>query len=215
MERKTLVFDLDDTLVKEIDYLKSAFAAIAAHLDKDNPALFDEMFGWYRAKEDVFGQLENRYEHADKQQLKEIYRNHVPAFDAVSANRDLLIQLKNDGHYLGLITDGFSITQRNKIRALDIEHLFDLIVISEEFGSTKPDKRNFEVFSRFDTKQHFYISDNVSKDFIAPNQLGWTTVCLLDSGENIHPQDFNKEMLYLPTIRIHDMAELKGIINQQ
>jgi putative hydrolase of the HAD superfamily len=215
MEKKTLVFDLDDTLVREIDYLKSAFAAIAQHLDKDNPTLFSDMFGWHKGKEDVFGHLENRYEHAVKQQLKDFYRNHVPNFDPISQNRDLLIELKNDGHYLGLITDGFSITQRNKIRALDIGHLFDLIVISEEFGSAKPDRRNFEVFSQFDTKQHFYISDNVSKDFIAPNQLGWTTICLLDSGENIHTQDFNKEMLYLPAIKIHDLSELRGIINHQ
>lgn len=215
MEKKTLVFDLDDTLVKEIDYLKSAFAAIAEHLDRDNPDLFHEMFGWYKGKQDVFGNLESRYEHAVKQQLKDFYRNHVPNFDPISENRDLLIELKNDGHYLGLITDGFSITQRNKIRALDIDYLFDLIIVSEEFGSSKPDKRNFEVFSQFDTKQHFYISDNVNKDFIAPNQLGWTTVCLLDSGENIHTQDFNKETLYLPTHKIHALSELKGIINQR
>ena len=215
MEKKTLVFDLDDTLVKEIDYLKSAFAAIAAHLDKKSDSLSNEMFEWYKGKEDVFGQLESRYEHAVKEELKNLYRTHVPRFDPLSANRDLLRELKEDGHYLGLITDGFSITQRNKIRALDIEDLFDLIVISEEFGSTKPDKRNFEVFSQFGTEEYYYISDNVSKDFIAPNQLGWKTVCLLDSGENIHAQDFNKEILYLPAIKITDLSELKDIINHQ
>ena len=34
----------------------------------------------------------------------------------------------------------------------------------------------------------YYIGDNVVKDFIAPNQLGWTTICLLDNGQNIHKQ---------------------------
>src|SRR4051812_28584144 len=109
MEKKTIVFDLDDTLVKEIDYLKSAFAAIAAHLDEPNLGLFDEMFGWYQSKQDVFGNLESRYEKAQKTWLSEFYRNHVPNFNALSENRDLLIELKNDGHYLGLITDGFSV----------------------------------------------------------------------------------------------------------
>lgn len=214
MEKKTIVFDLDDTLIKEIDYLKSAFAAIADHVDHGNPALFDEMFDWYQAKEDVFGNLEMRYQKSLKDELKQLYRNHIPNFNAQSKNRDLLLQLKGDGHYLGLVTDGFSVTQRNKIRALDIEQLFDLIVVSEEFGSEKPDERNFAVFSQFGTSQYFYISDNVKKDFIAPNKLGWTTVCLLDNGENIHAQDFNKELIYLPTEKIGDLSELKSIINK-
>ncbi|MFT3795413.1 HAD family hydrolase [Flavobacterium sp.] len=214
MEKKTIVFDLDDTLVKEIDYLKSAFRAIAAQLDPNNPVLFDEMFGWYQAKQDVFGNLENRYEKAVKDELKQVYRTHVPDFDPMSESRDLLLELKNDGHYLGLVTDGFSVTQRNKIRALNIENLFDLIVVSEEFGSEKPDERNFAVFSQFNTRRYFYISDNVKKDFISPNKLGWTTVCLLDNGQNIHPQDFNKELIYLPTEKINGLSELKSIINK-
>lgn len=214
MEKKTIVFDLDDTLVKEIDYLKSAFAAIAHHVDAQNAMLFEQMFGWYKAKEDVFGNLETQYKKALKEELKAIYRNHIPSFDPLSASRKLLEELKADGHYLGLITDGFSVTQRNKIKALDIEHFFDLIVISEEFGSEKPDVRNFKVFEKFGTKDYYYISDNVKKDFVAPNQLGWTTVCLLDDGRNIHSQDFDKETLYLPTQKISDLSELKSIINQ-
>lgn len=215
MEKKTIVFDLDDTLVKEIDYLKSAFAAIAAHLDEANQGLFDEMFGWYQSKQDVFGHLESRYEKANKMWLKEFYRNHVPNFNALSENRNLLIELKNEGHYLGLVTDGFSVTQRNKIRALGMEELFDLIVISEEFGSEKPDERNFSAFSRFSTNDYYYISDNVKKDFIAPNKLGWKTVCLLDDGQNIHAQDFNKDLIYLPAYKIRNLSELKSILNTQ
>ena len=39
----------------------------------------------------------------------------------------------------------------------------------------------------------------MEKDFIAPNKLGWTTVCLLDNGMNIHKQrkvDVQKSPLY-------------------
>lgn len=35
------------------------------------------------------------------------------------------------------------------------------------------------------------VSDNLKKDFIAPNALGWETVCPLDDGRNIHKQDFD------------------------
>lgn len=34
-----------------------------------------------------------------------------------------------------------------------------------------------------------YVGDNLKKDFIAPNALGWLTVCLKDDGRNIHKQE--------------------------
>jgi putative hydrolase of the HAD superfamily len=213
MEKKTLVFDLDDTLVPEIDFLKSAFAEIALHLDETDANLFDQMFEWYRNKEDVFMNLEKRYERELKEELRHKYRNHYPGFDPLSENREMLLRFKAEGHYLGLITDGYAITQRNKIKALDIEHLFDLVVISEEFGTAKPHEANYLAFHKFGTSQYYYISDNVHKDFITPNKLGWTTVCLLDSGQNIHSQDFDKESIYLPTVKVRSLRELDAIIN--
>ena len=214
MQKKTIVFDLDDTLVKEIEYLKSAFKSIAEYVDSNDSFLFEKMFQWYREKADVFAKLEEVYDKPLKEELKTLYRNHVPNFDPMSANRKLLLELKSQGHFLGVVTDGYSVTQRNKLRAMDIENIFDLIIVSEEFGSTKPSEKNFMVFHKFQTKEYFYISDNVTKDFIAPNKLGWKTVCLLDNGENIHPQDFNKDALYLPGTIVRDLQEIKQIIAQ-
>ncbi len=207
MDRKTYVFDLDDTLIPEIDYLKSAFQEIALDTDPNNKSLYNEMYQWYQNKENVFLQLQKRYQNISISDLKKRYRNHFPNFNPMSENRELLIEIKKKGHFLGLITDGFSVTQRNKIKALNIETLFDLIVISEEFGSEKPNKDNYSVFHQFGTNENYYIGDNVSKDFITPNALGWTTVCLLDNGKNIHIQDFNKELIYLPKIKIHNLFD--------
>jgi putative hydrolase of the HAD superfamily len=207
MNPKTIVFDLDDTLIPEIDYLKSAFQEIASYTDPKNKNLYNEMYKWYQNKENVFLQLQKQYQNISILDLKNSYRNHIPNFNPFSENRDLLIELKNNGHFLGLITDGFSVTQRNKIKALNIDTLFDLIIISEEFGSVKPNPKNFEVFNKFNTKEKYYIGDNTSKDFIAPNALGWTTICLLDNGKNIHMQDFNKELIYLPKIKIHNLLD--------
>ncbi len=210
--QKTIVFDLDDTLVKEVEYLKSAFRQIAKHCDASNETLFDEMFAKYRAKEDAFGMLIERYD-VSKDELKLMYRNHKPDFSGNNSIQ-ILQQIKDQGHNLGLVTDGFSITQRNKIKALGIEDLFDLIVVSEEFGSEKPTTANFEVFHQFGTEEYYYVSDNLSKDFIAPNSFGWKTVCLLDDGDNIHRQDFDKEAIYLPTVKIDSLNELLQFVNK-
>lgn len=206
--RKTIVFDLDDTLVKEIDYLKSAFKQIADFVDNDDDDLYNRIFDAYKCGADVFGDLERNYATFSKQELLSIYRNHIPNIELIDGGREILNYCKNKGYRMGLVTDGRSITQRNKIMALDIESYFDLIIVSEELGSEKPCLNNFTPFENFEGEK-YYIGDNVSKDFIAPNTLGWNTVCLLDSGENIHKQSFNYPNINLPHFKI---ARLRDII---
>lgn len=213
MVRKTIVFDLDDTLIPEIDYLKSAFQEIADSIDTSNKNLFDEMVQWYQDKENVFLKLQNQYNKISISDLKNKYRNHFPNFNAKSENRELLLELKRKGHFLGLITDGYSVTQRNKIKALDIENFFDLIVISEEIGSEKPNEINYSVFHQFGTKENYYIGDNVSKDFITPNRLRWKSICLIDNGTNIHKQDFEIEKDYQPHFKVNNLREVLSLIN--
>ena len=208
MKTKTIVFDLDDTLIKEIDYLKSAFMEISRIVNSEDENLFQQMMNWYFKKENVFQNLVDLYPNNNIMSLRTVYRNHFPDFDSNTKVKEFLVELKERGFVLGLITDGYKVTQRNKIKALDIELLFDLIIISEEFGSEKPNLKNYEIFHQFDTGEYYYIGDNVNKDFITPNSLGWKTVCLIDNGSNIHKQDFEKDILYLPQISILNLLEL-------
>lgn len=54
-----------------------------------------------------------------------------------------------------------------------------------------------------------YVGDNVKKDFIAPNVLGWTTICLKDDGRNIHKQDVSTVAdNAMPEIFISNMMEI-------
>jgi putative hydrolase of the HAD superfamily len=92
---------------------------------------------------------------------------------------------------LGILTDGRSTTQRNKIKALGLDLWISEVVISEEFGSHKPDPRNYQYFEKvFPGGEYIYVGDNLCKDFVAPNSMGWKTVVLLDRGKNIHKQRF-------------------------
>ena len=120
MNSTTLVFDLDDTLVKEIDFLKSAFKEIALFLEPSDKKLFEEMFHLYLQKKNVFEFLSQKYK-VDVALLKSKYRNHFPEFANRNDVKNLLETFKNLGCKLGLITDGYSITQRNKLKALQIE----------------------------------------------------------------------------------------------
>ena len=100
-------------------------------------------------KENVFQNLVERYPIITIAELKQLYRNHFPDFSQYAIVKSYLCALKSKGYNLGLITDGFSVTQRNKIKSLGIEELFDLIIISEEFGSEKPNEKNYKIFQFF------------------------------------------------------------------
>jgi putative hydrolase of the HAD superfamily len=207
MVSKTVVFDLDDTLAPEIEYLKSAFREIAHKVDCQNAKLYAVLWDAYQCNNNPFARVHELYPQYSVDYLLQLYRNHFPNYPENNC-KFLLEQLKANGCILGLITDGYSITQRAKLKALGIENLFDLVIISEEFGSAKPTIANYEVFHQFNTTHYYYIADNPSKDFVSPNALGWQTICLEDSGNNIHKQDFNIESLYLPQLKINKLDEI-------
>jgi putative hydrolase of the HAD superfamily len=68
---------------------------------------------------------------------------------------------------LGLISNGTSATQREKLNALAVEGLFDPVVISEEVGFRKPDARIFELAIanwRFAPSSVLFVGDDPVSD---------------------------------------------------
>lgn len=199
MEDYVICFDLDDTLYKEIDYLVSAFRKIATYVG--HPEAVDQMRDWYYSKENVFEKLIERYDlNVSVSDCLNLYREHFPNISLDDGVKAYLEELKGHGAVIGLISDGRSSTQRNKIKALGLEDFFDIIIISEEFGSEKPNKANYQavMYKYPEKKVFYYVADNTAKDFIAPNQLGWRTVCIKDDGRNIHRQDMSLPKEYMP-----------------
>lgn len=182
-----VVFDLDDTLYNELDYLQSAYKSIAVFLEPDNwKPLYSRMFSMYRSKVNVFEFLSGFYK-IDSKALIDMYRNHKPDIQLFDGVLDLLDAIKSKNGKTGMITDGRANTQRAKIESLGISEYFDKIVISEEIGSEKPSLANFKAIENaLQGNVYYYIADNLSKDFITPNALGWKSIALIDNGKNIH-----------------------------
>jgi putative hydrolase of the HAD superfamily len=170
------------------------------------------MYDDFRNGADVFTNLITEFPQSfyNKSDLIAIYRAHKPTIN-FCGNSNLFINYLLDNKIpFGIITDGRSITQRNKIAALGLDNLLAGLIISEEFGSEKPNEKNYLYFEdRFAGSEFTYIADNTGKDFIAPEKLGWQMVCLKDNGKNIHLQ--NLDLLHPKTILIEDFTEL--IIN--
>jgi putative hydrolase of the HAD superfamily len=192
------VFDLDDTLFPEYDFLQSGYRQIALLLTTgDGEDLYHDMLRRYNNKENVFSWLVNAYGAADLRVtmdwLLKTYREHLPEISLDKATARFLHQLKEQGVPAALITDGRSVTQRNKLKALGIENYFREVIISEEFGSEKPDERNYLYFRhKYPGKDFYFFGDNTAKDFIVPSRLGWRTICMKNTGRHIHGQTFDQ-----------------------
>lgn len=164
---EAVIFDLDDTLYSEKDYVRSGFMAAA-------PDKFDELWQAFLEGKPAFDAvIPERKEAALK-----IYRNHMPNIELYPGVREMLIRIKNSGRKLGIITDGRPEGQRAKIEALNIGDLFDKIIITDELGGAeyrKPNTKAFELIRDFfnvDCEKMVYVGDNPSKDFYGPDSIG-------------------------------------------
>lgn len=215
--RTVVVFDLDDTLYPEVDFVRSAYQHIARTVA---PRAADELAEWmwrgFCNGEDVFGGLVQRERLSlDVPALVALYRYHAPSIRLAPGALARLSELKAAGARLGVITDGRTVTQSNKLAALGVLPLLDMLVISEAFGSEKPSPANYEVFERaYPGARYYYVGDNFAKDFIVPNRLGWQTIGLVDAGHNIHPQAGDWPEGHLPRARITSFDDLRVVSTQ-
>jgi len=209
--RTVIVFDLDDTLYNEMEYLRSAYTEIAKSLDSDNwRPLFARMYSLFRSKQDVFDFVASTYQ-IDKSELLNTYRTHTPTLHLFNGVLKTMTQIKAKNGKIGIITDGRKTTQRAKLKALNIIDQIDKIVISEEVGSEKPDERNYRLIEEeFPGNTYLYMADNLRKDFITPNKRGWQTLGLVDNGLNMH-FDGHKyfDKMHLPKQFVTSFGEIR------
>jgi putative hydrolase of the HAD superfamily len=208
---RVVCFDLDDTLCKEIDFLKSAYREIASYalqrcaevkesIRMTDVEAYDTMIEAYYAGKNAFEAL-NAYLglNIPMAELLQKYREHIPQISLDDDARYTLNMLKSDGVVLGIISDGRELTQWNKIRALGLLEWISesCIIINSAPECFKPSPSGFErleaiarELSKDDKISFTYVGDNLNKDFIYPKKRGWKTVCLKDDGRNIHKQNF-------------------------
>lgn len=181
---KVLIFDLDDTLYDEIDYVKSGFLCVAQvlqNVDNVSERLY-ELFKQGERPIDKLLEEEGIVSEEIKTKCLKSYRTQVPNIALSDDVRDLLDLLKKSGYRLGVITDGRVEGQKAKIKALGLDHFIEKIIITDELGGIeyrKPNPKAFEMMrDYFDVRfeEMCYIGDNITKDFIAPDMLGMKSI---------------------------------------
>ena len=173
-----VIFDLDDTLYSEKEYVKSGYRQIAKSfpdIENMEQKLWKAFQDGKPAIDEVM-RSEGRLDRESKEKALWIYRNQVPEIHLYQGVREMLGRL-NLTKKLGMITDGRPEGQRAKIEVLGISPFFDTIIITDELGGVQWRKPNPEAFRMIQKKWDFpfeeivYIGDNPQKDFIAPETL--------------------------------------------
>jgi putative hydrolase of the HAD superfamily len=192
-ERRAIVFDMDDTLYLERDYVRSGFSAVASTAPQPK-ATFQTLWEWFEAG--VRGDTFNRILEADSEwaarttvsDLISIYRSHTPDIELLPEAAALLSELRAAGVSIGVLTDGPKISQQLKVSALGLEAKTDHVLMTDTLGREhwKPSEKGFiwmEQRLEAHGSQLVYIGDNPKKDFIAPKARAWKTVRLRMDGQ--------------------------------
>lgn len=177
---QAVIFDLDDTLYGEKEYVRSGYRAIADILPQVEQ-MEEKLWQAFKQKKSAIDEVlmaEGIYTEELKQQCLLVYRFHQPDIHLYKGTRELLCKLRADGYKLGIITDGRPEGQRAKIKALRLNELVDPIIVTDELGGVEYRKPNKVAFERMQDllgvpfNEMCYVGDNVKKDFIAPEMLG-------------------------------------------
>lgn len=190
MFKKVIIFDLDDTLISERDYIESGFNVVAKKIAKDfflkEECLKVKMNSLLKeSSEKIFNRTLEffciKYEPEYIKILIELYRNHFPTIKLYDDAKEVIEYLYKNDFFLGIITDGYKESQRKKIEALKLRRLFHHIIITDEFGKDywKPSEVPYEKMREYfkcSYENMVYIGDNLEKDFITANRLGIETI---------------------------------------
>ena len=178
---KGVIFDLDDTLYSEKQYVRSGYKAVAKLLGDE--ALADRLWTYFQNGKPAIDELLSELGcMGRKEECLKAYREQMPDITLYDGVVDLILELKSKGIKVGIITDGRVSGQKRKIQALGLDKLIDDIIITDELGGTqfrKPCDIAFRIMQRrwrLPFEQMVYVGDNAEKDFQAPKQLGMRSV---------------------------------------
>lgn len=216
-----LVFDIDDTLYLERDYVRSGFRAVARAATSSEPEA-TAVSAWLWAafesgiRDDTFDRMLAAFPEVRARltvhEMVQVYRAHEPAIALADGFAPTLDQLAVRGLRLGVLSDGPAVSQAAKAAALGLHRWFDPIVLTGALGSgyAKPSTAGFASIAdgwALEPGELGYIGDNPAKDFAGPRRLGWLTVRFRAPGQLRQALEATDDS-FRPDVEVRTPAEL-------
>lgn len=228
MNDQVFIFDLDDTLFMERTYVQSGFEAVGEFVTREYGVEGTGRYAWELFQKGVRNTtFNNLIEHfalpeGALEALITTYRHHTPNIHLLEDAERFLNELNSSGARVGLVTDGYSVGQRQKIEALRLSKVLapDLTIVTGEEGPgwPKPGPLAFEyIMEKADLPAGslFYFGDNPSKDFCAPSHLGWNCIRVRrKDGLHYETPDQHPPTLTIPSFDAPELIQLLGVREQ-
>lgn len=201
--KKLILFDLDDTLYKELDFVYGGFKEVCNYIankyNEDEKQLYKDTIDVLNkeGRGKIFNVICEKYNIQENiSELVRRYREAQPKLTLYEDAEFILKYLKDNSgkdclhslsdkaeasYKIGIITDGKALVQWNKIRLLGLENMVDKIIVTDDYGLDfwKPNEFAYlEMLKYFDCKEEecVYIGDNPNKDFIGARKVGIKTI---------------------------------------
>jgi len=188
---QVIVFDMDDTLYPEVQFVQGGFKAAAVQLDRivgRSTGALDvfcgilDRQGVHRVFDIGLAELGIDDDPDIMQDMVNAFRGHAPSVRPYPGIRAMLQALRENGSRLGLISDGPYDVQQSKWNALGLDVFFDWVTFTDGLGGRSTWKPNDTAFVKMEHETGFsgaavaYVGDRPDKDFPAPDDLGWRTL---------------------------------------
>lgn len=224
---KAVFFDIDDTLYDTSGFAKLARkAALNAMIDAGLPLSHNVAYTLLR---EIIKEKGSNYDKHLNVLTKRVFGEEKPLLIAIGMityhnvkfallrlfpeTMSTLIHLKAQGYHLGVISNGLTIKQYEKLVRLGLHHFFDSVITSQEAGVEKPDAAIFEMaMSKMGCKAEnsVMVGNSFRDDILGAVDAGMSAVYLTQGLKDSEKEYLEKTNLKLDIIS--DIGNLKEIL---
>jgi putative hydrolase of the HAD superfamily len=224
---KAVYFDIDDTLYDTSGFAELARkAALNVMIDAGLPLTSQEAYILLR---EIIKEKGSNYDKHFNVLTKRVFGKENPLLIALGMityhnvkfallrlfpdTIPLLIYLKKKGYHLGVISNGLTIKQWEKLIRLGLYHFFDEVVTSEEAKVEKPNKEIFNLaMNRMDCEPHMsvMVGNKFREDILGAINVGMTGILVNSQLTEAEKELIKKEGLYVDVVS--DIGEIKKIL---
>ncbi len=198
---KTIIFDLDNTIIDFLKFKKMAInAAISSMIDvglskREAKEVMKEI-------ERIYSEKGMEYQHVFDEALKKVlgkvdfkilaagvvaYRKVKAAYmNTYPKTIQTFKELIKGGYRLGIFSDAPIFQMWQRLAEIGLINLFDFAISSREFGKDKTHRETFEWLMKklkLNPKETFFVGDSIDRDIYWPKKLGMKTI-LAKYGKN-------------------------------
>jgi putative hydrolase of the HAD superfamily len=225
--KKAVFFDIDDTMYDTSGFAKRARkAALNAMIDAGLPLSPDEAYDLLR---EIIKEKGSNYDKHLNVLTKRVFGEEKPLLIALGMityhnvkfallrlfpeTMSTLIHLKARGYHLGVISNGITIKQYEKLVRLGLYHFFDSVITSQEAGVEKPDIAIFELAIKTmgcKAENSVMIGNSFNDDVLGAIDAGMSAVFLTTKLNDSERAIIEKKDLKLDIIS--DIGQIKDIM---